>query len=419
MSRAPLEETAQIRLGEHFFMHTARRLFRTFLLGVALMTATGCGTSTASSGASRGGPGTSVGTGMDDATTGSTGGDGMPFSGSDASGAPSTGESGTPSRGSDASGAPAPGEGAEAGISSEDAGLPPVTTAPAIGNRQDIDFNLDWKFNSGDVTGADAAAFADSAWSYVDLPHTTKFVTPEDPLALLGISWYRKHFTMAASQKGMKVFLEFGAAMQLADVWVNGTHMIQHEGGYTPFTIDITNAVTYGGTDNVVAVKLDNDANAAFPPGKADVDFEYYGGLYRKVTLHVTDPLHVTDAVFAGKAAGGGVFVTYPAVSATAATVAVQTDVINESTAAKTAGVQSQILDANGNVVGSATSSAMIAAGADSAVSQMISLTNPHLWHPNTPYLYTLRTTVLDGTTAVDGVTTGVVPFLSVPRAAA
>ncbi|MDP9151645.1 MAG: hypothetical protein M3O36_17120, partial [Myxococcota bacterium] len=288
-----------------------------------------------------------------------------------------------------------------------DSGIPPTAgPLPAIGNRQDIDFNLDWKHLPTDATGAEAKAFADAGWTYVDLPHTTKFVTPENPSAALGISWYRKHFTIPASVKGKKVFLEFGAAMQLADVWINGTHKLQHQGGYTPFTVDITQDVAYDGTDNVVAAKLDNNASNAFPPGKPNVDFYYYGGLYRNVTLHVTDLLHVTDPIFAGKVAGGGVFVTTPAASAASATVSVKTNVINESATPKMAGVLSEILDRTGAVVGTTTSNAMIAAGASSDFAQTISVTGPKLWHPDTPYLYTLRTTVLDGTTAVDGQTT-------------
>src|SRR5262249_45759500 len=159
-------------------------------------------------------------------------------------------------------------------------------------------------------------------------------------------------------------FIEVGAAMQLADVWVNGTHKLQHQGGYAPFTVDVTGDVATGGADNVIAIKLDSNPSPNFPPGRTGVDFQYHGGLYRHVTLHVTSPLHVTDAVYANRVAGGGVFVTYPSVSTTSATVSIKTNVINEGTAAKSATVVSRLMDAGGQMVGSATSSASIAAGA-------------------------------------------------------
>jgi hypothetical protein len=282
----------------------------------------------------------------------------------------------------------------------------PPTPPPVVVQRVSADFNPDWKYRQGDVSGADASAFDDSAWTYVDLPHTTKFVTPEDPTAYLGVSWYRKHFNVPNAYQGQKVFLEFGAAMQLADVWVNGTHKLQHQGGYAPFTVDVTDDVTYGGSDNVVAVKVDSDANASWAPGWAGVDFQYHGGLYRDVVMSVTSKLHVTDAVYANQPAGGGAFVTYPAVSAGAATVAVQTNVINEFTVSRDATVLSEIVDATGQTVGSASSESAIAAGADADFTHSITVSAPSLWHPNRPYLYTLRTTVKDGATPVDQWTT-------------
>jgi hypothetical protein len=153
---------------------------------------------------------------------------------------------------------------------------------PPTTNRVNIIFNTDWKFNQGDVSGAQATAFSDTAWTYVDLPHTTKFVTPDDPNAALSISWYRKHFTVDSAYQGRKLWVEFEAAMQTAQVWVNGVSVATHNGGYTPFTIDLTSAVTYGGADNVIAVKIDNNANANWAPGWSGVDFQYHGGLYRE-----------------------------------------------------------------------------------------------------------------------------------------
>ena len=110
---------------------------------------------------------------------------------------------------------------------------PTAAAVPFSGSRQNIDFNLDWKYLQGDLSGADAKAFDDSKWTYVDPPHSTKFVTPEDPNAYLGVSWYRKHFTLASATQGKKVYIEFEAAMQSADVWVNGTLVGLHEGAQT------------------------------------------------------------------------------------------------------------------------------------------------------------------------------------------
>jgi hypothetical protein len=81
---------------------------------------------------------------------------------------------------------------------------PPPTATPAArpeykppdGNRVTKNFNRDWKYLEGDADEADARAYDDAGWTYVDQPHSTKFVKPEDPFAYAGVSWYRKHFTV-------------------------------------------------------------------------------------------------------------------------------------------------------------------------------------------------------------------------------
>jgi hypothetical protein len=279
---------------------------------------------------------------------------------------------------------------------------------PPNGSRVDINFNVDWKYLEGDVSGADAKAYDDSGWTYVDLPHSTKFVTPEDPFAYRGVSWYRKHFAVDGAYQGGKVYIEFEAAMQSADVWVNGVKKIRHEGGYTPFTIDITDDVAYGGADNLIAVRVDSNANPNWAPGQPIIDFQYHGGLYRDVKMYITDRLHVTDSVAANKVAGGGVFVTYPSVSTSSATVNIKTNVVNENSVAKDATLLSDILDAAGNTVGSASATASIPPGADYDFVQTITIKDPKLWHPYTPNLYTLRTTVKDGAQTVDSYQTRV-----------
>ena len=186
------------------------------------------------------------------------------------------------------------------------------TFVPPTSNRLEVDFNANWLYVQGDVANAQLQSFNDSSWSVVGLPHTTKFVSPENPTAYIGVSWYRKHFPVNGTYAGRKIFIAFGAAMQAASVYINGTLVVQHNGGYTPFTADATSLLNYGGADNVIAVRLDSTPNSNFAPGNSNPDFQYHGGLYRDVKFIVSDPLHVTDAVYANKVAGGGVFLTYP-----------------------------------------------------------------------------------------------------------
>lgn len=245
-------------------------------------------------------------------------------------------------------------------------------------------------------------------WTPVTLPHTA---FPE-PLVIVqpreGIAWYKKTFRLPASLKGKRITLEFEGAMQMASVWFNGKFMTQHLGGYLPFTIDLTALAKYD-ADNILFVKLDNRPNPLVPPGKPvkKLDFIYYSGIYRDVWLHVTDPLHITDASVARKQAGGGVFVTYTNVSEREATVNVQTHVINEGKEAKRFTIVQQLADAGGKIVAQqALPVAVLQPATDQHFKTSLLVQHPLLWHPDSPHLYVLHTIIREGTQIADSVTT-------------
>ena len=96
-------------------------------------------------------------------------------------------------------------------------------------------------------------------------------------------------FYGAEKMAGKRMNLEFDGAFQVAEVFVNGRQIGEHEGGYTGFTFDITDGVKAG--DNVVAVRVNNLWNARIAPRAGEHTFS--GGIYRNVRLVVTAPLHV------------------------------------------------------------------------------------------------------------------------------
>lgn len=282
--------------------------------------------------------------------------------------------------------------------------LPPETP------RGKSSFNVGWKFYKGAVS-ADAAAdpsYNDSSWPAVNLPHNPPIgATAYDPLrpawpdySYEGVSWYRKHFTLEEALSGGKLFVEFEAANTVTDVWINGTKLTTHYGGYLPFLYDLGDYVNYGAAENVMAVKMDNTDNGDVPIGNSG--WFNWGGLYRDVWLHTTDLLHVTDAVYANTAASGGIFVTYPSVSTSLAQVQVKTQVKNENSTAKTCTLKSFIVDADNRVAAQMTSAQSISAGNAYTFTQSAQIADPHLWHPDSPYLYTLYTEVYDGDSPVD-----------------
>jgi beta-galactosidase len=282
--------------------------------------------------------------------------------------------------------------------------------APDTG-RQVLSFNQGWTFFRVDDPKAPAtdAIPDDSHWEKVNLPHTVRLepVNASGGRNFQGICWYSRHFAAADSWKDHILYLRFEGAMQVADVWLNGQKLTTHFGGYQPFTIDISKAVKFG-SDNMLTIRLDNSDNKEVPPGKPQnqLDFTYFGGLYRDVDLYVLDPLHVTDEILADKIAGGGVFVSYPTVSETSAIVQVQTDILNEYAETKKTNVTEDIRDSDGGIVASASADLSLPAGTSNVATQQLTVKNPKLWHPDHPDLYTLITTIKDGDRITDTVHT-------------
>lgn len=284
--------------------------------------------------------------------------------------------------------------------------LVPGSARAASQGRVEMSFNNDWRFWEGNVSGADAADYDDSEWLYVNVPHSTIKYTPENYYHEdLGVFWYRRHFeTPETVQDGRRALITFGAAMQKAEVWLNGEKLGTHEGGYTEFSYDITDELAPVGEENVLAVKLDTNPNAAFAPGKNNPDFQCFGGLYRNVTLTVTDPVHVTDAVSSGTVGGGGVFLatTSLADDHSSATVNAKTEVENSGAAEAQVTVKTEILNEDGSVATETQSEQVVPAGEKVTFSQDVTVSNPRLWSTDTPELYTVRTTVFQNGEACD-----------------
>ncbi|HEY7047193.1 MAG TPA: glycoside hydrolase family 2 TIM barrel-domain containing protein [Jatrophihabitantaceae bacterium] len=166
-----------------------------------------------------------------------------------------------------------------------------------------IAFGTDWLFGPS-VTGGTAADFDDSGLATVTLPHT---VTPLswrewDPASWERTWLYRRHFDAPPGSDGMRVFVEFHAALTGTALTLNGHDLPRHVGGYLPFTAELTGLLRP--TGNVLAVVLDSGFNFDVPPDRPapqlarSVDFWQPGGIYRDVELRVVPQVFIAD-VFA------------------------------------------------------------------------------------------------------------------------
>ena len=351
----------------------------------------GSGGTTNTGGTGGGGAGT-PGAGGVTGKGGSSGGGGMSASGGAGAGGAGAGgaaaSGGRAGNGAGGSSGGASGNGGQAGSAGSSGGSDV---------RLMQNFNQAWKFKRADVSGADATAFDDSAWDNVGLPHSFSLPYFMASKFYVGYGWYRKHFSVPSSWTGKSVSLEFQAAFDQAQVYVNGTKVGEHLGGYNGFSIDISSAIKTG--DNVVAVRLNNTWNAQLPPLTGDHTFQ--GGLYRNVFVVVTDPLHV---------AWYGTWVTTPTLatsSGSSSTVEIKTEVQNNRSAAVTATLKTDIVDKDGKVVATVSSQQQIAAGKAVTFDQTTpAISSPSLWHPDHPNMYRALSTLSDGTGTADTFTT-------------
>jgi len=259
--------------------------------------------------------------------------------------------------------------------------------------RHIINFNREWQFQLGDPTNAEAVTLDTSRWQNINLPHSFSLPYFLSPKFYSGYGWYRKTLTVPPDWSGRRINLEFDGAFQVTELFINGKPVGEHKGGYTGFTFDVTEEVHPG--DNVLAVRVNNLWNARLAPRAGEHTFS--GGIYRDVRVVVTAPVHVTWY---------GTFVTTPQVSRESGTVRVQTEIANDSGAAESTRVKTEVLDADGNTVAVVESKERVPAHATVTFDQTCKpVAHPRLWSPAEPNLYTVRTTVLEGSRAVDAFT--------------
>lgn len=273
--------------------------------------------------------------------------------------------------------------------------------------RNVYNFNPGWRFHKGDVAGAEALNFDDSAWQVVSTPHTVELEPAEASGGrnYQGIAWYRKHFVVPAAMQGQLVTVYFEAIMGKQEIFLNGKLVRKHAGGYLPFSVNLTDYGIKAGDKCVLAVMTDNSNDKNYPPGKPQytLDFAYHGGIYRDVWLIGKSDVSITDALEANKVAGGGVFVHFDQISEKKAQVFVDTEVKNSGTARRVVTVESTLTDASGKKVKQTSSRVMLNVGESVTVKQKMQVSNPHLWSPDSPYLYRVESRVTEGKLALDG----------------
>ena len=269
-------------------------------------------------------------------------------------------------------------------------------------SRNEIILSDGWKFIKAE---ADVAApFAD--WQAVQIPHTWnaldgqngKKADPEYPDGYYrGPAWYATKLEIPPAWKGQRIFIRFEAASLISDAYFNGEHLGQHRGAFAAFCYELTSKVKFEG-ENILRVRCDNSHTEDVMPLSGD--FTVFGGIYRPVHLFTTAAACITPLDYASS----GVYVTTKELSASKAVIEVESKISSTVNGPAMLSVSTELLDASGAVVQSASSE--VRAGPARSARQIMSIDRPHLWNGRKdPYLYNLRTKLLRDGQQIDEVT--------------
>ena len=217
---------------------------------------------------------------------------------------------------------------------------------------------------------------------------------------------YRKHFDRPGPP-GDRVFVDFDGVMVNATVLLNGTVVSSHQGGYLPWSTELTGGLVTG--RNVLAVIVDARwlpvPPDGAPGGAPAIDYLEPGGIYRDATLRVVPDVFVSD-VFAKPV---NVLTARPAVHIQAALDGAAVHGAAPGGTTRAAGpvrVTAELLDGSRTLAATGTSVSLTAAGTAVARLRLTGVGDVTLWSPDTPKLYTIRTTVSPGHPAMHSVVT-------------
>ena len=268
-----------------------------------------------------------------------------------------------------------------------------------------INFDMDWKFLK--MSRADGRCdlpiestdFGDSICENVNLPHTWNAVDGADGRGGVdegrehyyrGLGGYRKNYVFSSELGGKRLFMEFKGANTVAELYINGSFVGKHEGGYSAFRFDITDFITLG-EKSLICVKVNNAPTDYIAPITDQGDFTKMGGIYRDVRLITAPDLHI-DLMDYGSS---GVYITSENITEDHADIAVLVKLVNDGEEKKAVTVNAELLDVNGNTVASQSVGVDISANSSFEENVAIPLDDPTLWNGiHDPYLYTAKVTL-------------------------
>ena len=304
-------------------------------------------------------------------------------------------------------------------------------TASAV-ERQKLNFNADWRLCVGDCPEAAEASFDDSQWQRVTLPYAFNGdeAFRKDIVDLTDtICWYRKRFEISdlrfeisesqgnqtnlkSQTSNLKLFIEFEGVRQGADVYLNGHHVGFSENGVMACGFDMTPYIKEG--ENVIAVRCDN--SWTYRSRRHDSRYQWndknfnanYGGIPKNVWLHVTGRLYQTLPLYSNLGTTGTyVYATNFDIPNHKAMICVESQVKNDDTKAHSFTLRVVVKDAEGKEVARFYGASEVLHPSETIVVKAAQeVEGLHFWSWGYGYLYTVETSLLEGSECCDLVVT-------------
>ena len=263
----------------------------------------------------------------------------------------------------------------------------------AYSPREVINLNREWKYMRGDCRGAEQTGYDDSGWERIGLPHSFSIPYFMSRDFYTGYGWYRKHVAFTEKNLSGKIFMEFDGVFQEAEIFVNGKFVDRHRGGYTGFSVDITEAAQVG--DNLIAVRVNNLWQPTLAPRGGEHVFS--GGIYRNVRLVLKSSTYIDWY---------GTFVTTSGLDTSNGgygIVNVSTEVRHSGNDTDNFRLVSNVLSPDGRIIASAEKEIEMKGNTAQTVRQTTEkIENPCLWHPSHPVLYKLESLLFKGDKLID-----------------
>jgi beta-galactosidase len=262
-----------------------------------------------------------------------------------------------------------------------------------------------WKFIRQDIANAEKANFDDSKWLKISIPHDWNGGIDgvhndvfKGPSMYLGTGTYRSTFKVDEKYKNKRVSIKFEAVSLVADVWLNGSYIGKHRGGYTAFSLDITKDVLFG-KENILAVKASNANDSTLAPWMKNPygffpfssDYAVYGGIYRDVWLVINDALKIESETHSTSS-----------VSEKSGIVNINTSIRNDLKQETKASLKTSILDKTGKEVKVINTPVTVAANATANIAIQVNIEKPTLWSPESPYLYKTKSELIVNNKTID-----------------